>query len=110
MRGAEELRAIRRRGHRPRAVFVDVGGDDFWSRRWPLECPDRAHIHIASHDLLSSLDLRCVVGLPVMVQGNPHDRVRAIGAECLACGARHVVIASGEPGAVSIEDLEAEHA
>lgn len=111
MRGAEELRTMRRHGARPRVVFIDAGGaDDAWARRWTAESPDLAHLHISDQDMLSGLDLRCVVGLPVLVHGNPGDRVRAIGAECLSCGARHVVIASGEPGSMHIEDLEAEHA
>lgn len=92
MRGHEQLRAMRLRGFRPRLVLVHVGHDvaQFW-RDWREETPEHAHIEIADGEPLSSLDMRCVVGLPVVITGDDARRVDAVFEACVACDAARVI-------------------
>lgn len=69
MRGHESLLALRRAGKAPaHGVCIDVGWDEedawfFWSqKRLP-----RAFVEIEPKDRISSLDLRFVAGLPVVM-------------------------------------------
>lgn len=92
MRGQEPIIAMRRRGLKPRMVFIDAYIDSATSwRTWPeldTSCP---MVEIAPTDQLSSLDFRFVVGLLVMVTGHDQRRVDAISTMCIEAGASRVV-------------------
>jgi hypothetical protein len=77
MRGHEPIKAMRRRGVRPRAVFIDLVRDHSdWPSGWANECPQRAHVEILDDELLSGLDLRFCVGMQALVQGEDALRLR----------------------------------
>lgn len=98
---------MRRRGARPLTVFIDAytaqAPDTFWALHWPAERPERAHIVIAPDELVSSLDMRCVTALPVLVSGDDERRTRAIAAACMEAGAAHVVVGLCTDAAADVE-------
>jgi|JI10StandDraft_1071094.scaffolds.fasta_scaffold703870_2 hypothetical protein len=85
MRGHESIIAMRRKGLTPRTVFIDAFNDIATS------LPDWYDVEILPSDLLSSLDLRFVVGLMVVVTGHDQRRVDVIAAMCIESGASRVV-------------------
>lgn len=104
MRGHLPLISMRRQRAVPQAVFVDVDIDPFeqW-RTWPTETPNHAHLLVEAVDAPRRLDLRCVVGLTVIVTGFDDARVEAVFEACRSAGAARVIGASGPivaPGVV----------
>lgn len=104
MRGHHALIAMRRQRAVPRTVFVDVDSDPFaqW-RSWQTETPDKAHLLVEPSDAPRRLDLRCVVGLIVIVTGFNDARVEEVFEACRSAGAARVIGASGPvvaPGVV----------
>lgn len=92
MRGHAAIIAMRRRGVRPRVVFLDLDhAYDFWCHHWPRECPIRAHVCIGPDELVSGLDLRFCVGLTVLVTGSNAARVERVTAACMEAGAARAV-------------------
>lgn len=93
MRGHDALKAMRRRRERPEWVFLYAGDSqaDF-SQDWQVERPGRAHIQVMDSELISSLDLRCVVGMPVLITGDDKARLNLIADACVECGASRVVV------------------
>jgi len=98
MRGADQLIAFRRRGHRPAFVWVDTDHDSLrcW-RDWPSLTPGMAHLQIEPTDQPGLLDLRCLIGLDVLVQGTDADRVQAIADACRDAEASRVMAAVCSP-------------
>lgn len=94
MRGHVALVDMRRAGVRPRAVFIDADrADDIEARDWQALTPYRAHVCIGPDEMLTGLDLRFVVGLPVLVTGADASRVARIAAACIDAGASRVTSA-----------------
>lgn len=91
MRGHEALVAMRLRGQRPKAVFIDVGSDAFgdW-REWPTYRPDLPCLCVSPGETIARLDLRCVNGLDVHVTAPTAATVEALVAACKEAGARVV--------------------
>lgn len=114
MRGHEPLKAMRRQGMRPGAIFIDFGDEaDGWWKLWPDECPGRAHVEIGEHDMVSSLDLRFCVGMQVLVQGDNSRRVMAVANACIAADATSVMavvtktdVVKGEPVSTIVSQVE----
>lgn len=92
MKGHEALIAMRKAGKTPRVVFVETERDwlEDW-RDWQDHHPSHAALHIGKTESLASLDLRCIVGLVVVVSGETSQRVRAVAAACEAADASRVI-------------------
>lgn len=97
MRGQEHLIAMRR-GHRVPAegVGIEVTPDrGMWPRSQEEADGSRVRLTVDPGESVDRLDLRCVVGLEVVVFAyscEPCERaVRALCAACVAAGAKVVI-------------------
>jgi hypothetical protein len=93
MRGHEPLLAMRRGGRRPLHVTFTAGptvtGSDHWSR--VPELLPFPEVSVEDRDNLDALDLRFVVGLPVLVDIGPDvERMKRLVLACEAAGAARV--------------------
>lgn len=106
MRGHEPLLALRRKGLKPRMVFIDAfeDSDNSW-RDWPTNDPTHPQIEVLADDSIAGLDFRFVVGLTVMVTGHDKARVNAIRGACIDAGAKRVVAAFIDGDKVQTTDL-----
>ena len=86
MKGHERIVEARRAGRAPALVFVDVSRDLFNGpdSAWPT-------VQIDPADPLRRLDLRFLVGLRVVVQGDDVARVGDVFEAVKAAGADHVL-------------------
>lgn len=94
MRGHTALIAMRQRHRRPGIVCVDIDHDDLrcW-RDWHLVQPSVAQVQIDPDDSPELLDLRCLIGLTVLVTGSDADRVHAIAQAAQGHEAARVITA-----------------
>lgn len=91
MRGHTDLIAMRQHRRIPaRGVLIEVSNTPAWDVGLMAEAvdlaPDTVLISVRPDENFDRLDLRCVVGLKVLVFGYPgtaHER--AIRAVCMAC-------------------------
>lgn len=83
MRGQEELIALRMRRQVPAVVFADTAE---WGGRLRRE----ADLWIEPNDRIPRLDLRCVIGLHVVVIGEDRSRVSATVAAMRRANAKRV--------------------
>lgn len=94
MRGQEHVIAVRMAGKKPNGVYlwdipVTISG--------PQWVEDFAFIDVCTAgDVVGSLDLRFVVGLPVTVLGDSIKRVRGIAGACCSAGAERVIANAGD--------------
>lgn len=94
MRGHTQLIAMRKRRHRPTFVSIDVAADrnpwlyDHWHEQGL-----QAYLLVEHTDPVERLDLRCVVGLLVFVDGSIDDRQRVVAVyeAAVAAGASRVL-------------------
>jgi hypothetical protein len=90
VKGHEQLIEMRQRGRNPSAVFVETDNDNRlkpW-RDWHVVNPDAPVLWIEPEDSPLRLDLRCVIGLPVLhVDGCDEKRIKAVANACLMAGA-----------------------
>lgn len=92
MRGHKALVAMRLKGRKPAMVWFDADypklpmADD-----WQEDRPDHAHLQIDRHENVETLDLRCLVGLTVFVDGQDVRRVVAVRDACIKAGAERVI-------------------
>ena len=94
MTGHDDLIALRLQGWAPRTVQVHTEPE---VADWVIRCGWTGHIgvHIPPTDRLDSLDLRCLIGLRVLVSGPDDQRVRDVwAAVCQAKPARAIAITS----------------
>lgn len=118
MRGHEPILDMRRRGQKPALVFLDTIPDrspsQLW-REWPEVQPAIPTVWVQDDDAVHLLDLRFLVGLPVVITGTDAARVDALQAAALEAGAVRVVsnVVAFNPDAeiLSITDTkqEADH-
>ena len=111
MRGHEQLIALRRRGKKPAAAHVWCGKDGTgWSLDW-FDCGSVvAWIEVNDDESLAGLDLRCLVGLAVVVQGDIERRVRGVCRMALEAGARSVIGDFTGPDGASVRiEMVVEH-
>jgi len=89
VKGHEQLVEMRQRGRNPATVFVETDADNRMKpwRDWQVVNPDMPVLWIEPEDSPLRLDLRCVVGLPVHVDGCDEKRVKAVANACLVAGA-----------------------
>lgn len=93
MTGHEALIAMRKRGYVPRVVFIDTTPDHLsMQREWTDVNRSHACINIAESDSLAGLDLRCVVGLSVVVSGESLSRCKAVGLMSEQAGAKRIIV------------------
>jgi hypothetical protein len=89
MRGQAALEAMRRSGVVPAWVWIDT---DHWRsdvpETWQVYAPQHAHLQSTKPDRAA---LRCVVGLPVQIDGEDRERVNAMRDACIAAGAKRVI-------------------
>ena len=93
MKGHDQLIAMRQSGVVPDWVFIDTDYPDVlrqWEH-WTHKDNAKAHLLVEGE---RRPDLRCVVGLPVFVQGIDHARVLQIRDACIAVGASRVIAAA----------------
>lgn len=79
MKGHDALIAMRRRGTTPAVVFLDT--EPCFVRAWAdwqQHTPAAASVWVEPGESMQRIDLRCVVGLPVVVTGMNAERVRAV--------------------------------
>lgn len=89
MRGHEALIAMRQRRLRPPVVAVHVSLDP------PIPNPEALELVVAPDEPIDQLDLRCLVGLDVIVTADADEgHQRALRAMCMAAvtaGAKRVI-------------------
>lgn len=96
MRGHEQLIATRRAGLQPASVQIAL--TDLPLPKWCVVNPGaHAWLHIGTDDSIERLDLRCLVGLLVMVDGHDEQRVESVHHAAMRHGARRVVSVVTEP-------------
>ena len=95
MRGHEDLIRVRQKGLKPAGlVFVDDYDVLPDVLRW-LENESAPNVS-TDGDLISSLDLRFLIGLKVSVDGRDPMRVKALAAACRKAGAEYVIATCGD--------------
>lgn len=92
MRGHQALITMRMEGYAPEMVWFDVDSPHLpMPDDWHHVSPNHAHLQLQPSDNLATLDLRCVVGLTVFVDGHETRRVVAIRDACIKAGAKRVI-------------------
>ncbi len=98
MRGQAQLEALRRRGYAPEVVFIDADAKPV--RRvdamFDSLADGAARLGLLPGESPKRVDLRCVVGLVVHVNGTDADRVQAMRDAAIAAGAVRVIAAATE--------------
>lgn len=100
MRGHEALIAMRQRGRRPDSADITVGHDPMqaWAD-WTYASPWGviAHLEVPDFDRLSGLDLRCLIGMLVMVHGHDQIRTETVAQLAMEAGAKRVYLTVHNP-------------
>lgn len=95
MRGHEPLLAMRRAGFAPQAAWLGLDANPLW-RDWPLY-GSHAQIEIELGEAINRLDLRCLVGMQVWIDGSDERRVLDLHTACLNAHAKRVLSAVNKP-------------
>lgn len=94
MRGYAPLEAYRRRGMKPVLVTIDTDPSMYpkaWATQWPVETPGRARLLVEPTESAERLDLRCLLGVSVEVNGTDQRRVREVFDAARDHGASRVI-------------------
>lgn len=95
MIGHEPLIAMRRRGLKPDLAVVETvwgrGRERQCAQEWPEVNPRSAWIFIEPSDAPRRLDLRCLVGMQVSIDGYDRSRLVATFEACLRAQAARVI-------------------
>lgn len=94
MRGQEHVIAMRERGFKPRSVWVECLPMNAFAKS--LIRPgirNEMDIHLEPRDIETAnrLDLRCLMGLNVYVNGPNDDSTQKVADACLKAGASKVI-------------------
>lgn len=101
MRGAESLVAMRLSGLKPAIVWmVDV--TDPKPSPMDLRFPQADHLYVGPTEKPALLDLRCVVGLTVLLSSYSEDRLVALLEACRAAGASRVMAMRIDPATLAV--------
>jgi hypothetical protein len=92
MRGVENIQAMRLNGQAPSLVFVEMLPMQRWTRVLTQQASRHPDIHLEAKDIggIALADLRCLVGLSVMVNGPADDSTERVAQACMAAGAKDV--------------------
>lgn len=94
MRGNDYLIAMRQQGYKPRAVWVEMLPMNAFAKSLirPGVCNDM-DIHLDTRDIetVTRLDLRCLMGLNVYVNGPNDETTQSVADACLKAGAAKVI-------------------
>jgi len=97
MRGHEPLIAMRKAGKCPDVATIELGRDtDSLHARWQ-HLGMSPCIEIGPNERLSGLDLRCIVGMNVIVQGDDEARTIRAAELVLAAKAKACYVTVHEP-------------
>jgi len=94
MLGHEYLINMRKRGYKPRSVWVEcLPMGRFAKSLISPQIKNDMDIHLDPRDIktVNRLDLRCLVGLNVYVNGPNDDTTQAVADACLKAGAVKVI-------------------
>jgi hypothetical protein len=92
MRGHKALIDMRSKGWKPSLVWLDADSPKLpMTDDWDMVSPMHAHLQLQATDRLATLDLRCLVGLTVFVDGNNTQRVIEARDACIKAGAERVI-------------------
>ena len=110
MKGHQPLLEMRTKGRHPPVVFIDTEPDRLkcW-RDWHAVEGGKPTISVNPDESIERLDLRCIHGVTVSVQGSDEERVNAVGAACIRAGAKRVVGFVCASGQVAISDTGSAH-
>lgn len=86
MRGHEQVAALRRKGRKPDAVFVDVSAPEASHIDY-----DGSRVDLTTEETLARQDWRWAIGLVVFVHGLDAERVRAVAASLSEAKAKRVI-------------------
>lgn len=92
MRGMENLIAMRKAGLKPTAVWVEMLPMQQWAKKLTQSVSRHVDIHMGQPDLvrLSTLDLRALLGLHVLVNGPADESTEKVAKACFDAGAKTV--------------------
>jgi len=94
MRGNEHLIAMRNKGYKPRSVWVEcLPMNSFAKSLLSPHIKNDMDIHLDARDIVaaSRLDLRCLMGLNVYVNGPNDETTQAVADACVKAGAVKVI-------------------
>lgn len=87
MRGLDNLVRWRMQGITPEVVRIDLDSP-YWA---PSE-----HVVVEDKDRMSTMDLRAVQGLVVLVSGTNPSKTQAVAELCESMGAQRVIVTVGQ--------------
>jgi len=92
MRGVDNIVAMRKRGLKPAVVWVEMLPMLRWARELTRQAGRYVDIHVDPSDVpaIQRADLRCLVGLRVMVNGPDDDSTEKVAKACFEAGATNV--------------------
>lgn len=92
MRGLNELIAMRKRGLKPSMVYVEMLPMNDFAKKLARRPGRYADIHMGQPDVknVTTLDLRALLGLSVMVNGPDDASTEKVARACLNAGAATV--------------------
>jgi len=92
MRGVENIIAMRRRGIKPSIVMVELMPMLPWTKEATARPGRHVDIHLDERDIkaIELADLRCLIGLSVIVCGPDDESTWKVARACKAAQAKHV--------------------
>ena len=106
MRGQAPLIAMRLQHRKPTWVSVSTDGGPWLANHWHEWKGLIPHLLIEPDDVLERLDLRCLYGLQIDVDGGNAARVKAVYEACVQAGAIRVLGAIHRPKGEGLEIVE----
>jgi hypothetical protein len=92
MRGMDNLRKMRISGMKPCMVWVELMPMQKWTHQYTSSPGASVDIHMDDADIarIGSADLRPLIGLTVLVNGEDNDKTERVARECFKAGANVV--------------------
>lgn len=94
MLGPEYLINMRKRGYKPRSVWVEMLPMNSFAKsliRPAIKNDIDIHLELRDIETVNRLDLRCLMGLIVYVNGPNDETTQAVADACLKAGATKVI-------------------
>lgn len=92
MQGVENIIAMRKRGLKPSMVMVETEPMQKWTKEATSRPGRHVDIHLTPSDIknIATADLRCLIGLSVVVCGPDNEDTWRVARACKAAQARIV--------------------